>query len=173
MLENSICQCSPLPCAQDGKQHRNAGLQPGSHETLARSTLSVPIFPSQRLCHILSERHFRHSREPAASWMSSSNSGSRLGVSGCAPIMLIERSVLPLGDGCVRLLEETARCCYHMDVLSPDRCWAIFLCLSSEASLSGMSMEPCSHKSSSGQDFRYLHHCHTFSALTQKQNSFP
>lgn len=152
--EASFCQCSPLPCAQNGKQHKNPGLQLGSHETLTRSTLSVLLFPSQRLCHILSERHFRQSREPAAGWMGSSSSDSQLRVAGCTPITLIKRSVLPLGDGCVRLLDRECQmprsgatrmsCQHHQTDVGP-----YFSTLHEKHPF----LAPF-HKSSSGQDFR-------------------
>lgn len=95
---------------------------------------------------------------------------------GCTPITLINEEISAATGWWVcqaawqRVPDVTLSC--HTNVPSPDRRWAIFLHLPSEASLSSISMEPPFHKSSSGQDFRYLHHCCNFSALTQKQNSF-
>lgn len=127
------------------------GAQPKSCEPLIRSTLSVPLLPSQRL--------FRHSGVPAVDWPSCSSSDSQLQMTGCMPITLLKGSVLSLGDehvsGC---LTESARCHAQMshERSAPKQEMGHVCGPYTGSTLSGMSMEPPFQEGSAGQDFRCL-----------------
>lgn len=144
---------------------------------LTRSTSSVLLFPSQRLCHVLSERLFRHSGELAAGWTSCSSSDSQLQVTGCMHIALMKRTALSVSDGYVSgCLTESARCHAQMPHEYPvtrqgdEPHWWALRCkhpsLTWTWSFLSMKALLCwiSHISSTILNF---------SALTQKQNSLP
>lgn len=178
-FSSSSISCTDLEEAQRCRLTR-AGLhsaqpQPALRQPPPRPILSVLLSPSEGLCHINSGRIFRCGRGLAAGWRVFSSSASQLQVTGCMPIMLIKRSLLLLGD------EYVSDCSTECQTLCPDATW--------------MSC----NKTGDGPRLGALHGKHsplawvwslpfvkaplgrvsdvsstvlTFSALTQKQNSF-
>lgn len=166
------CRFSPpLPCAWHREQHRNAGSpssQPRFRETWTRSTLSVLLFSFTKALPCSFRKAFQ-TQWRAGCWLD-----ELLPVTGCMPITLIKRFGGVTGWWvCVRLLDGECQ----------------MLC-------SGARRTSC-HKTGDGPCWWALHRKHpsswsllstkallgrisdvsstvlTFSALTQKQNSFP
>lgn len=166
---------SPLPCAQNGNSTKMQAHQAHSLDSV-RHRQDPPylclFFPHKGSATFF----YRDTSDTAAGWTSFSSRDSWLGVVGCAPITLIKRSVLSLGDGCVRLLDRECQMLhsvatwmsYHQTDVGPYFCalhqkhpslaWAWNL-LSIKALLVRIS------------DISIT--VHTFSALIQKQKSFP